>query len=287
MRRVALERGGPAVAQEAVERHAAAACTRCSTSSQARLTRSSVSSWPARRRRGAGGRGAAARLAASGGGSGSGARRRPAASGGGGAAPPRLRRRLGGGFGGVAGSRRAAASRRGGAGAARRAVTGSAPAPASRRRRRSSRAASEWSSSGRVTLTSASSSCSRGSSPSRISRWACAERLDEEHDLARRDLRRRAAAARGTARRPARPSGRACAASPRRSAAVLQVLQQEQLAQVAQQVADELRVVGALVGEALHELERLGRAALGDDVGDLEEQVGAGDAERLEHVGGA
>ena len=35
----------------------------------------------------------------------------------------------------------------------------------------------------------------------------------------------------------------------------LEVLQQEELPQVAQQVADELRVVGAVVGEALDELE--------------------------------
>ena len=63
------------------------------------------------------------------------------------------------------------------------------------------------------------------------------------------------------------------------------MLQQEDLAQVAQQVADELREVDALVGEALHELQRLGGAALETDVGDLEEQVGARDAERLEHVG--
>ena len=64
------------------------------------------------------------------------------------------------------------------------------------------------------------------------------------------------------------------------------MLQQEELAQVAQQVADELRVVGAVVRQALHEQQRLGRAPLDDDVGDLEEQVGVGRAERLEDVGG-
>ena len=66
---------------------------------------------------------------------------------------------------------------------------------------------------------------------------------------------------------------------------LLEVLQQEELPQVAQQVADELRVVGAVVGQALHELQGLGRAPFGDDVGDLEEQVGVGDAECFEHVG--
>ena len=66
---------------------------------------------------------------------------------------------------------------------------------------------------------------------------------------------------------------------------LLEVLQQEQLTQVAQQIADELRVIDAFVGQALHELQRRRRLALDAEVRHLEEQVAAGDPERLEHVG--
>ena len=87
------------------------------------------------------------------------------------------------------------------------------------------------------------------------------ERLDEEHDLARRDLpgalqllaEQLAVELHGVSQRAQRRlvAGR-----------ILQVLEEEELAQVAQQVADELRVVGALVGEPLDELQGLGRAPL-------------------------
>ncbi len=56
---------------------------------------------------------------------------------------------------------------------------------------------------------------------------------------------------------------------------VLEVLQQEELTQVPQQVADELRVVDALIGETLDELQDGGRLPLDAEVGDLEEQVAA------------
>ena len=68
---------------------------------------------------------------------------------------------------------------------------------------------------------------------------------------------------------------------------VLEVLQEEDLAQMAQEVADELRVFDTVVRETLHELERFGGASLDDDVGELEEQVGVGRAERLEDIGAA
>ncbi len=111
------------------------------------------------------------------------------------------------------------------------------------------------------------------------------ERLDEEDHLAGRDL---AGAlelltkeiAVELDRMPERAQGRLVA---RR---LPEVLEEEELAQVPQQVADELRIVGALVGEPLDELEGLGGAQLGHDVGELEEEVAAGDAQRLEHVGG-
>ena len=109
------------------------------------------------------------------------------------------------------------------------------------------------------------------------------ELLDEEDDLARRDL---AGALQLLAEQLVVELDGLSERAQRGLVArrLLQVLEQEELAQVAQQVADELRVVGALVGQPLHELQRLGGVALDDDVGDLEEEVAAGDAERLEHV---
>jgi len=65
---------------------------------------------------------------------------------------------------------------------------------------------------------------------------------------------------------------------------LFEVLQQEDLAQVTDQVTDELRVVDAFVGEALHEAQRLARLPIHADVGDLEEEVGLGDAKGLEDI---
>ena len=124
-----------------------------------------------------------------------------------------------------------------------------------------------------------------GQRPSRISRWAC-----PSDSMKNTTSRGETCPARCNCSRNSSPSSSTVCPSVRSVASslgrILQVLEQEQLAQVAQQVADELRVVGAFVREALDELERLGRAPLDDDVGDLEEQVAAGDAQRLQHVGG-
>ena len=65
---------------------------------------------------------------------------------------------------------------------------------------------------------------------------------------------------------------------------LLDMLQQEELPQVAEEVADELAVVGALFGAALHEEQRACRVALDDVVDDLEEQLDRDDAEYLEHI---
>ena len=132
--------------------------------------------------------------------------------------------------------------------------------PDSSRRRRSSRASGEWSSSGPRHLDER--------------QLELQPRVEPVADLA--------LGLRPAARSGARPRGGvsclACCSSRSSSCSssstvcpsvrsvawslggVVEVLQQEELAQVAQQVADELRVVGALVGQALHELERLGRA---------------------------
>ena len=190
------------------------------------------------------------------------ASRSPVAGAAAGSARPRRaararRRRTGAGGSGAAGAWHAApvagAARRGWRPSPTRAAAGGGAPPASARRARPGRSNG---SSRRICtiLSSASSSVTRGSCAQRRSVLDLGQHVEDAQQVLFRERRRRAGAA---ARAPRARAGASSALSSRRQ------LEQQDLAEVQQQLAVEVAVVGAVVGEALDQLEQRQAVALG------------------------
>ena len=156
------------------------------------------------------------------------------------------------------------------------ATAGAAPTPAGRASSSSRRWASdsrEMSAWGRVTLTSASSSGSRGSPPWRMSSTA----------IARRSIRRSTVGS-GSWFACSRSRSRVSSVTGSDSGNVTDVLDEQQLAEVLDQIVDEPADVLALLGELLDLDEGAGGVAVDDRVAEPEERVLLDPADELEHV---